>query len=252
MPVPRGATDLSPNADWDAVVTACSSLLRTSFNTENNPKATPPRMAQSIWGYGVSLHQAHGPAWEQKGKNQETDFSSCITADISPCSYKTPPRRIPQPWLPGSCDLHIPGILMIVVLWDLLKSCQKVTDKPVLSAAQEQDFTHCHCTWLWSLGPALPFPRTISLLLLWITRAMWFQALKSKMSDRLTQGHSSSSAPWQLLQDDLHPPLQTSSHLYSQPILSGSSQNLALPWTNKKLRKITTLKCHQHSRESPF
>lgn len=43
MPVPRGATDLPPSADWDAVVTAHLTMLRTSFNTKNNPKATSPQ-----------------------------------------------------------------------------------------------------------------------------------------------------------------------------------------------------------------
>lgn len=137
---------------------------------------------------------------------------------------------------------------MILVLWDLVKPCQKVTNKLLSSAAHEQNFT----TLARSLGPTLPFPSTLISISCESLGQRGFKLWKSKMSDRLTQGHSSSSAPWQLLQDDLHPTVQTSSHLYSRSILSSSSQNLALPWTNKKLRKIVTLKCHQHSRESPF
>lgn len=254
MLVARGAADLPPSTGPDAVITAHLSMLRTSFNRKITPKLHPQGMAQSVWGYGVSLHQALWVslrAGRKEPRNRQI-FSRCITADISPCSYKTTPCRIPQPWLQGFCDLHIPGILMILVLWDLLQPCQKVTDKPRALQHRSRISAHWHCTWPWSQGPPLPLPSTLSLLLLWLTRSMWFQALQVREERQVSQAHSSSSAPGQFLQDNLHPTAQTSSHLYSLLILSSSSQSLALPWTNKKLRKIITLKCHQHSRESPF
>lgn len=144
MPVPTDATDLPPSTDRDAAVTAHLSMLRTSFNTKNNPKATLPQNGTECRRYGRSLHQALQAslrAERKEPRNRLQIFSSCITADISPCSYKTPPCRIPEPRLPGFCDLHIPGIQVIAVLWDLLKSCQKVTDKPPSSAARKENFT---------------------------------------------------------------------------------------------------------------
>lgn len=100
-------------------VTAYLSVGRTSFNTKKQPQSYAPMKWHSVWGHGVGLHQALWASLSTERKqprNRLQIFSSCITADISPCSYKTPPCRIPQPWLPGFCDLHVPGILMIVVL----------------------------------------------------------------------------------------------------------------------------------------
>lgn len=147
--------------------------------------------------------------------------------------------------------MHIPGILAIAVLRDLLKSRQKVTDKPPSSAARE--FHHAgtaHGHGVWALLCPLPVP-SVSFSFESLGQC-GFKLCKSKTSDRLSQGHSSSAAPRQLCRT-------TSTQLCRHHLICILGRSYRAPvkiWPypeqTKKLRKIITQNANSTPERRPF